>query len=1220
MNFVCRLGPQAWSFYFPGARLHVYVMSHNNSASEHPPFQAFTASKTTAESNSFSLPPGLDSGDVVLFNRRCTSMPFTGAALCVVAKLFSNSQWDHVGVIIRHPATGELLFLEADFGGVKLRPLETRVQRSKSNEIAVRRLSVLRTASMRENFYAFAQEMLGRPYEIGTGSVLARVTDPLAKQEKERLNALLLDKRAQVDEITRELDTTALTTFQRRLLQSERDRVLESCHQIYQRLVKELGVSSPLEKRGSESLAPHALAQAPTSMPDLSRVFCSELVAAAYQRVGLLGAYPPPFYYSPKDFSSQQTHPPGLHLLKSARLSKEHYIRQLSRLPRESGTNSKTIFRDVSDGDMPSRDARKSIRDAVKRTPIYSLVPDEYKRNHLLKSFRARVIEPGDVVFEQGQYGDQFFVVDTGVVERFMQKGDEDPILVNTMGPRSTFGLTAFTFNTPRVSTVRAKERTLLWVLDRPTFELFRDASSDVKSILSAVDHRRLRQLLQDHFLFKRLDKIGYEQVSAFFLVKFRAGETVFKQGDPGDNFYFIKNGELERHIWHPRRAQSGDGPFGYGRGENDEDTLVKTFKPGQSFGELSLMYDAPRGSTVRARTDTECWAISAESFHRLNLSGGTQHLRAVFNKNASVVRDGEAYMTRNDLLRFAGIDAFPDVDRERLATLLVALVTSNRQRDPASKRNVIRKTTPNKESLKAEVSENTETSRKNSIEDEEDVLMDFWEFVRFDIVLNQPSAEMAFAFRLADQNNSGFISLDEMENLLQSYAHIDDTAQDMLSGKSPRLRRVFGRHGSRTLSAREFHDLSDNILPPLFVKDVKKLTHHMLNMDVVGGNLSREHDKDEIAFMEPEGGLSMIGSNFMNSSAKNRFMRHPEALGYSSYNEKVLPRWMTAMDWGHLISVGVSGAVSRSAVAPLERLKILMQTNGLRYHALGWASSLRSMINQDHNVIRALFRGNGANVIRIIPSAAIQLVMVDQLREMHIIRKLMNKEKWPSGSASSITPGPGGDQVVSGSVRTRAVEAVLIGGVAGMVAATATYPIDFVRGRLSVQRKGFEPYYGTMHGIRTAARAEGVRSLYRGLGPSLAGVFPYVGLSFGIYETLRPILPKKNDMSGIPTTGSSIVCGMVAMATGQLASFPLDTCRRRMQVAGFDMGTQVRAKSFVETWREIGSQMGWRGYFRGVMPNLLKIAPASAVSFVAYEHVRGGMKSAESTAKSYTK
>ena len=1178
-------------------------------AAEQPPPAEKDAS---ARASPIVLPPGLDSGDIVLFNRRCLSMPPAGAALCAVSKLFSNSAWDHVGVVIRHPATGELLFLEADFGGVKLRSLEERVRRSKSNEIAVRKLSVVRSSSMREKFYAFAQEMLGRPYEIGAGSVMIRVADPLAKKERERLAALLIDKRAQIDEISKELQTAALTNFQRRLLLGERARVQEDYEKINMRLKKELEVNAPIEMMDDQD--GQVVDPVQVEKSDLSRVFCSELVAAAYQRVGLLESYPPAFYYTPKDFSSEQQHPPGVHLLKSARLGRENHLRRIARASKGVGDKSKMrSFRGVVEGDTPSRASRKVIKDALKRTPIYGMVPDEYKRSHLLKSFRARIIEQGDIVFEQGEYGDRIFVVSSGGLERFMSKGEEDPILLATIGPRTTFGLTAFIFNCPRVSTIRAKERTLLWELDRPTFELFKDTSSDIKSIVSTADTRSLRRLLQEHFLFKRLDKLGPNEMSAFFLVKFRAGETVFEQGDAGDNFYIIKTGELERHIRHPKLSRNGDSRNGNDRGEEEVSSLSKTLEPGQSFGELSLMYNAPRAATVRARTDTECWAISSESFHRLNLGGGTQYLRAIFNQNAHIKKEGESYMTRSDLLKFAGVHAFPEEERERLAKLLVSLVTSNRERDPMAEKKDYAKVVAKSDGEKGTDHETEIRSSTEDDDDDDEILMDFWEFVRFDIVLNQTAAEMNFAFRLADQNNTGFISLDEMQYLWHDYADVDESAKRMLMEETPTLKKVFGRDGSRLLSGREFQECSHDILPPLFRKDVANLTRHMLDIDLEGTDALRT-DLDDLSVVEADGALSVIGSQFMKYSPRGSVPPRGSMRVYSTTTDNSsMPKWMRRLDWGHLLSVGVAGAVSRTSVAPLDRMKILMQTGGTKSFSEGWLAAARQMVKQDSSLWRAAFRGNGANVMRIVPSAAIQLLVVNRLREMEVVRQLM---AGPQRASSSSSPGsPSGEtnvHLVSGGTHARAVEAVLVGGLAGIIAATAIYPLDFIRGRLTLQRSGFQPYHGAFHGISESIRREGITSVYRGLVPTIAGVFPYVGISFAMYETLRPILPRKNDGSGMPTTGSSIACGAIASAMAQLAAFPLDTCRRRMQVAGFDSQSSAKATRFGHMWKEIGREMGWRGYFRGVFPNMLKALPASAVSFVAYEQLRGSFTSAE--------
>lgn len=1131
-----------------------------------------------------------------------------GAVLCVVAKIFSNSKWDHVGVVIRHPSTGELLFLEADFGGVKLRSLEERVRRSKSNEIAVRKLSVVRSSSMRESFYGFALEMRGRPYEMGAGPVIARVADPLAKKERERLAALLIDKKAQIDEIDTELETAALTNFQKSLLLSERARVEKDWHKINTRLQKELEVDSLLEQDENGSST--------RSASDLSRVFCSELVAAAYQRVGLLETYPPPFYYNPKDLSSEQQSPPGVHLLKGARLGKEIHLRRKSNVPVETSDMRKLrSFRGVKENDTPSHTSRRLIKDALKRTPIDRMVPDEYKRSHLVKSFRARIIEPGDIIFEQGDYGDKMFVVGSGELERFMSKRDMDPILTNTMGSRAAFGLTAFIFNSPRVSTVRAKERTLLWELDRPTFELFRDTSSDISSIVSAADNRGLRRILREHFLFKRLDRLGPKEVSPFFLVKFRAGETVFGQGDNGDNFYIIKSGEFERYIRHPKLGRHGEQKNGNDWNDDESFTLSKTMKEGQSFGELSLMYNAPRAATVRARTDAECWAISAESFHRLNLGGGTQYLRAVFNQNASIKQGDESYMTKEDLLKFAGVHAFPEEERERLATLLVSLVTSNRERDPIKKKDhTIRTELQRSESESDEERESLIDGSSNPEKDA--VLMDFWEFVRFDISLNQPAAEMNFAFRLADQSNSEFITLDDMESLLQVYVEVDKTAETMLTEDNGILRKVFGRDGTRLLSLKQFQELSNDILPPLFRQDVAKLTEHLLHIDPDRTEVTRSRS-DDLSFVEPDGELSVIGSQFMSYPLRNSSQHAPNVRMYSTAGENSkLPRWMQQLDWGHLLSVGIAGAVTRTSVAPLDRLKILMQTGGTKSFSKGWIGAARQMLRQDVSIFKALFRGNGANVLRIVPNAAIQLLVVNYLRELEIIRKLMSGKKGTSSlSPSGSTSSESNVHLVSGATRSRAVEAVLIGGIAGMVGATLMYPLDFVRGRLTLQRNGFEPYRGPLHGIADSVRCEGPGSIYRGLGPTLLGVFPYVGISFAMYETLRPILPRKNDGSGSPTTGSSIACGAIASAMGQFAAFPLDTCRRRMQVAGFDPQISAEATKFRDVWKEVGREMGWRGYFRGIVPNLFKALPASAVSFVAYEHVRKSFASAESAA-----
>eukprot|EP00178_Gracilaria_changii_P014614 TRINITY_DN410_c0_g1_i1.p1 TRINITY_DN410_c0_g1~~TRINITY_DN410_c0_g1_i1.p1 ORF type:complete len:1185 (+),score=147.68 TRINITY_DN410_c0_g1_i1:282-3836(+) len=1138
------------------------------------------------------LPPGLDSGDIVLFNRRCTSMPLAGAVLCKVSKLFSNSQWDHVGIVIRHPATGELLFLEADFGGVKLRSLSERVRRSKSNEIAVRQLSIVRNSSMREKFYAFSQEMVGRPYEIGTGSVMVRISDPVAKKEKEYLNALIIEKQTIVRDIENELETASISVFQQRILQGERDRVIAEIQRLKKRLDPQFEPGSPVEE-------PNSITEPQVSSKykgDLSRVFCSELVAAAYQRADLIGSYPPPFYYSPKDFSSEDANIPGVMLLNNVKLSREKYLRRSARAARDN-INRRKSFGNVYDGEKPSREHRSLIRDALKRTPLYSQVPDEYKRNQLMKSFRARVVEPGDVVFEQGDYGDKFYIVANGEIERWHSRGDQPPILLSTLGPRTSFGLTGFSFNNvSRVATLRAKEKTLLWELDRPTFERFKDASSDAQSIISAADRRLLRRHLQEHFLFKRLDKIGPNELEPFFLVKFRAGENVFEQGDTGDNMYLIKSGELERHTRNPKARRIGQNNTKVV--DDDQGSLVKTLNAGQSFGELSLMYNAPRAATIRARTDSECWAISAAAYHLLNLSGGNQYLRAVFKKIASVEKDGEPYMTKDDLLRFIGVHAFPEQDRERLSALLISLIASNRAKDPIASRS--RK---NDQTSYASDGQQEIGGSHSDHEEESDILLSFWEFCRFDIVINNPDADMEVAFRKSDQSNTGFISLDDMEELLHEYEEYDPVAQQMLSGENPMLRTVFGRDGTRTLSMKDFNGVSKDILPPLFRADIQTIRDHFHDTEAIGSVADSEKEVEDFPFLETYAAPTLLGSKFVGTKALPASTRSPLQT-HSIYPPNV-PYWLTNVKWSDWLTLCLTGVVSRTAVAPLERVKMLMQTGNRVQYSGGWIASMRQMIAEDHSIRRALFRQNGANILRTVPSTIIQTALVTRLASSPDVANWLAAPDSGLEYSSSTAISKGGN---------RTLVALFAGGVAGMVSQTATYPFDFVRARLAMQRKGFEAYRGPFHGINEAIRMEGMQSIYRGLFPTLVGSFAFTGITLAVYETcLLPILPRRNsDTTNSPTPGGLVAAGILTNMTSQLATYPIDTCRRRMQVAGFDARSGSQATTFFNAWKEIGSQMGWRGYFRGVLPNLFKIAPSTAVSLLVYERLRPRIDSAE--------
>lgn len=282
------------------------------------------------------------------------------------------------------------------------------------------------------------------------------------------------------------------------------------------------------------------------------------------------------------------------------------------------------------------------------------------------------------------------------------------------------------------------------------------------------------------------------------------------------------------------------------------------------------------------------------------------------------------------------------------------------------------------------------------------------------------------------------------------------------------------------------------------------------------------------------------------------------------------------------LLAGGVAGAVSRTAVAPLERLKILFQVQVLsqpsgaspRYTSVSQA--LTSLWQREG--IRGLFKGNATNCQRIVPQSGIQFVCFDFFA--------LSVFDCP---ASELSP----------------LQRLFTGGLAGAVAATCTYPMDLIRVRISVDFRG--EYSGLFGGMRKVAAEEGAAALYRGLVPSLVGIVPYIGVDFMVFGELKKRLA---DDDGHVSVASKLLAGGVAGVCGQTVAFPLDTVRRILQVQSMSGGRKVKegnptSRGMIDCMRGIVRRHGLVGLYHGYAANLLKAAPQVAVSFAAFEKTR---------------
>ncbi|KAL5718930.1 Mitochondrial adenine nucleotide transporter adnt1 [Ranunculus cassubicifolius] len=300
------------------------------------------------------------------------------------------------------------------------------------------------------------------------------------------------------------------------------------------------------------------------------------------------------------------------------------------------------------------------------------------------------------------------------------------------------------------------------------------------------------------------------------------------------------------------------------------------------------------------------------------------------------------------------------------------------------------------------------------------------------------------------------------------------------------------------------------------------------------------------------------------------------------------------------LVAGGVAGGVSRTAVAPLERMKILLQVQNP--HNIQYSGTLQGLKHIWRTEgLRGLFKGNGTNCARIVPNSAVKFYSYEQASSgiLWLYRRQTGKED------AQLTP----------LLRLGA------GACAGIIAMSATYPMDMVRGRLTVQtEKSPFQYKGIFHALSTVFREEGPRALYKGWLPSVIGVVPYVGLNFAVYESLKDWLIKTRPFGLVEDTDLNVVtrlaCGAAAGTVGQTVAYPLDVIRRRMQMVGWSHASSIVAgdgkhkaaleyTGMVDAFRKTVRYEGFRALYKGLVPNSVKVVPSIAIAFVTYEQVK---------------
>ncbi|XP_055585893.1 mitochondrial coenzyme A transporter SLC25A42 isoform X2 [Uranotaenia lowii] len=275
------------------------------------------------------------------------------------------------------------------------------------------------------------------------------------------------------------------------------------------------------------------------------------------------------------------------------------------------------------------------------------------------------------------------------------------------------------------------------------------------------------------------------------------------------------------------------------------------------------------------------------------------------------------------------------------------------------------------------------------------------------------------------------------------------------------------------------------------------------------------------------------------------------------------------------LIAGASAGALAKTTIAPLDRTKINFQINkDIPYSFRAALLFLKDTYTKEG--FFALWRGNSATMVRIIPYSAIQFTAHEQWKKILQV-DLHDDTK---------------------------VRRFLAGALAGITSQSLTYPLDLARARMAVTDK-YSGYKTLREVFVKIWQCEGPRTLYRGYWATILGVIPYAGTSFFTYDTLKQEYYKRTGDKS-PNTVISLAFGATAGVIGQSSSYPLDIVRRRMQTTGVTAQCADRYLTIGTTLSKIYREEGFiRGFYKGLSMNWIKGPIAVGISFATYDHIK---------------
>jgi len=262
----------------------------------------------------------------------------------------------------------------------------------------------------------------------------------------------------------------------------------------------------------------------------------------------------------------------------------------------------------------------------------------------------------------------------------------------------------------------------------------------------------------------------------------------------------------------------------------------------------------------------------------------------------------------------------------------------------------------------------------------------------------------------------------------------------------------------------------------------------------------------------------------------------------------------------------GAAAVISKTAAAPIERIKLLVQNQDEMIKQGRLTEPYKGVIDCFKRTIAdegvgPLWRGNLANCLRYFPTQALNFAFKDKIKAQFKVSK-------------------------QDSYGTKLGKNLASGGLAGAMSLMFVYSLDYARTRLANDNKsaktgGERQFSGLIDVYKKTLASDGIGGLYRGFCISCVGIIVYRGCYFGFYDTLKPML--LGDDAGLL---ASFCLGYAVTVAAGLASYPIDTIRRRMMMTS---GAAVKYNGSLDCTRQILKNEGVGSLFKGAGANVLR-------------------------------